>query len=149
TTASAATSQSPITRNGWRAQLRPRRNKNVLTGSLLVWVMWPAECGTTSPSRDPLTSDCTPAEPDDLSAPAPGQSGSERHLVAELTVLSEFERGQKRVFTEESDCGIPGPLEVVGLERGHGRAGIVAETVGMPEQVCRVLASASLGGEDA
>ena len=54
-TAMAATSQRPSTRNGWRALLRPRRNRNALTGILLDRA--PPSAGTPAPSRKALILD--------------------------------------------------------------------------------------------
>ncbi len=62
--------------------------------------MGPADCGMTPPSRNSLTSGCTFAELGDSAGSAPGQGGSERHALAQLTMLSEVERGLERLWAE-------------------------------------------------
>ena len=48
--AMAATIQRPSTRKGWRALLRPRRNRNALNGS--SWEAGPPVCGTAATLRE-------------------------------------------------------------------------------------------------
>ena len=63
--------------------------------------MCPADCGVTPASRKALNWGCTPAELGDLAGSAAGQSGFERHVLAESTMLSELECGLKRLGTEQ------------------------------------------------
>jgi hypothetical protein len=50
--------------------------------------------------------------------------------------------------TDKIDRYVPGPIEVVALERGHGRSGIVAETVSVPEQSGRSVPIALFSGDN-
>ena len=63
--------------------------------------------------------------------------------------MPKVERGLKRLRTEQLGRSLEGPIEVVALEPRHGRPGIAAKTLSMPEQSCRVLGALSVDGDDA
>ena len=105
----AATSQMPSTRNGWRAQLRPRRYRNALIGFLLVG---PHDAGRFAGSDDALTGGLAPA----YSVRGKGEAGA---------------------------------FEVVGLERGYGRAHRLTKPIGRFEQFRPGCAVALADGDDA
>src|SRR5688500_11061557 len=145
TTATATSSQAPITRNGWRALLRPSRKRSALMG--FSWI-GPAGCGLPSPSRSGLTRDCAPAAPRlAVRVSRVPASAPKRDVPPELAVAATGEGVVEPVLPEQRHDPRQRAIAVVLPERRDRRARGTPQSIGVPEQQGRLLAVPGLGGD--